>query len=583
MAHAICGDGSLDPGEECDDGGNVDGDGCSAVCLLSERPFEIERVLGFSLSNPAAGGAPFPTLLLTAPRMKAGNFMVSVHHTLPPEPWAFDPMLLTFTKSTVSTPTLVAREGGPMPDGVGTAEKVGSSGFYSDGNYTFWSLERNGAKSIWSSHAGVPELVAEAEVTPIPDGSGDLFTAFSNSDDWITWEDNIAFEAFGPSSSNSNGIYASIGGVLQTIAQVGDPSPNGGTYVNFDEPMIHGENILFEARTDPGYVGGIFGVIDGVARSIVTTDMLVPGSSENFDFFNVPRIDETTGTSVVFRAGSVTQDGIYVVQIGPAGVSEPTKIVEVGDPVPGHPGEVFTELGGGGVSFDGGVVVFLGTWGLPWPDHTKGIFARVDGLLVHVIDETETLDGKVIGTAVARVPPTGGLRLSGAGLGGREIAFSASFLDATSAVYLAKPRDPLASPGAAIAGVAADPTTPPGAVSPLESAASRVTAARAAMATTPPDRRRALAQLRQGVNKLMKAVNQGLDPASIEPTTLELVYFARSIASETIDEATARAGDPNRISRAVAVVSDGDMRASTGSFDRAVAAYLSAVRKAESA
>ncbi len=29
-----CGDGILDPGEECDDGNNVDGDGCSANCTL---------------------------------------------------------------------------------------------------------------------------------------------------------------------------------------------------------------------------------------------------------------------------------------------------------------------------------------------------------------------------------------------------------------------------------------------------------------------------------------------------------------------------------------------------------------------
>jgi uncharacterized repeat protein (TIGR01451 family) len=29
-----CGDGNLDPGEECDDGNNVDGDGCSADCTL---------------------------------------------------------------------------------------------------------------------------------------------------------------------------------------------------------------------------------------------------------------------------------------------------------------------------------------------------------------------------------------------------------------------------------------------------------------------------------------------------------------------------------------------------------------------
>ena len=36
-----CGDGTLDPGEECDDNGKVDGDGCSAYCRI-ETPENLE-------------------------------------------------------------------------------------------------------------------------------------------------------------------------------------------------------------------------------------------------------------------------------------------------------------------------------------------------------------------------------------------------------------------------------------------------------------------------------------------------------------------------------------------------------------
>ncbi len=35
----FCGDGVLDPGEECDDGNNIDGDGCSANCTTEEEEF----------------------------------------------------------------------------------------------------------------------------------------------------------------------------------------------------------------------------------------------------------------------------------------------------------------------------------------------------------------------------------------------------------------------------------------------------------------------------------------------------------------------------------------------------------------
>jgi cysteine-rich repeat protein len=34
----VCGDGELDDGEECDDGNNTDGDGCSATCTIEEPP-----------------------------------------------------------------------------------------------------------------------------------------------------------------------------------------------------------------------------------------------------------------------------------------------------------------------------------------------------------------------------------------------------------------------------------------------------------------------------------------------------------------------------------------------------------------
>ena len=44
----VCGDGILDPGEACDDGNNVDSDGCSANCLLEFRD------LGECISNTVA-------------------------------------------------------------------------------------------------------------------------------------------------------------------------------------------------------------------------------------------------------------------------------------------------------------------------------------------------------------------------------------------------------------------------------------------------------------------------------------------------------------------------------------------------
>jgi cysteine-rich repeat protein len=40
----FCGDGNLDPGEECDDGNNIDGDGCDANCMIEEPGLEVTKI-----------------------------------------------------------------------------------------------------------------------------------------------------------------------------------------------------------------------------------------------------------------------------------------------------------------------------------------------------------------------------------------------------------------------------------------------------------------------------------------------------------------------------------------------------------
>ena len=42
----ICGDGVLDPGERCDDGNKVNGDGCSAICEVETTAAEDCAAVG---------------------------------------------------------------------------------------------------------------------------------------------------------------------------------------------------------------------------------------------------------------------------------------------------------------------------------------------------------------------------------------------------------------------------------------------------------------------------------------------------------------------------------------------------------
>ena len=44
LSGPFCGDGNLDPGEECDDGGTVNGDGCSSNCVIEFCGDDIRQV-----------------------------------------------------------------------------------------------------------------------------------------------------------------------------------------------------------------------------------------------------------------------------------------------------------------------------------------------------------------------------------------------------------------------------------------------------------------------------------------------------------------------------------------------------------
>ncbi|APR78028.1 Multiple EGF-like-domain protein 3 precursor [Minicystis rosea] len=68
---AVCGNGTKEPGEQCDDSNVVGGDGCSATCTIEGIPSEVEPNSTFAQADARAAD-PTP-VLFTAPTLLAGS------------------------------------------------------------------------------------------------------------------------------------------------------------------------------------------------------------------------------------------------------------------------------------------------------------------------------------------------------------------------------------------------------------------------------------------------------------------------------------------------------------------------------
>ncbi len=75
----VCGDGTLSPDEQCEDGNTADGDGCGATCR-TER-FIVNTTTGGVQNHPAVGGAPGQRWTIT---YDSGN-MTTLIRTLAPD------------------------------------------------------------------------------------------------------------------------------------------------------------------------------------------------------------------------------------------------------------------------------------------------------------------------------------------------------------------------------------------------------------------------------------------------------------------------------------------------------------------
>lgn len=385
-----------------------------STTLAHAALFQLAKVLDTDTLVPGEGGITFDDVD-EPPGLSDGTVFVPLR-------FGISSIEAHFTATVGGTPVEIARDDGPMPDGVSTIRRFASRGFDISGSNLSFAPRRdsNGNDTYFATLSGSLQLVAEANVTAIPDVSGDLFTGLANTECCPMSGENYVFEGFGP--SDKNGIYTRINGTLQKIAQTGEPSPDGSTYSSaFDEPDIDGQNVVFESRTNAGATQGAFGVVGGTAISVATTNTTVPGQVDTFTFLDNPQI---SGSTAIFNGNSASVvEGIYRVNLSPS-VGTPTKVVQTGDAVPGVSGQVFSDLGDEGISMGGNVIGFEGGFNSGAED---GIFASVAGSLINLVDSTQMLDGKAVSS----------VDFAGEGIDGIQLAFSVDFDDNSEAVYIA--------------------------------------------------------------------------------------------------------------------------------------------------
>jgi len=128
-----------------------------------------------------------------------------------------------------------------------------------------------------------------------------------------------------------------------------------------------------------------------------------------------------------------------------------------------------------------------------------------------------------------------------------------------------------------------DPATPPAATSPLNTASRQLGLAQSQLSGVPPNPVAALRKIRLAVRSLERAVNRGLDPASVAQTLDDLVGFAREVADNAISDAINRGGKSKRIARAQQHLASGDAKRSSAQWPDAITKYNAALRKALSA
>lgn len=282
---AFCGDGIVDPGESCDDGNNVSGDGCTATCDLEQTPHTTTATWKIQNVDGSAGGCPtgFDTAIVVSWKVDASGHTIG---NCVPGQTPSDSCYLDIFDCAAGTGTT-----GPIPDTTKFPSAVGGKFL------TYVAITNHAGSSVYAESLSDVENLTSSNASFPSDAEHEHGTIYKNGGRFaLNWELNRAGSAISCSAAQSGGVS-----VISTLT-----GPN--TAVDDTFNCSDGEAGVV---TTGGLLAGTYTV------SVSALDMSSPGAALGAPTNLASKVIQSPAAAECSPADCVTDLGMVQLDAGP--------------------------------------------------------------------------------------------------------------------------------------------------------------------------------------------------------------------------------------------------------------------------
>lgn len=323
-----------------------------------------------------------------------------------------------------NTLKIVANTNTSIPSATGKFSSFGTPSL-DNGNVAFLGIGSNFfvQQGIYKSIGGKLNVIADYN-TAIPSGT-DNFTGFNRRGsvyvDPCLDAGNVAFRGYGPyiGSAEQAGIYTNIGGKLKVVANTNTSIPSGiGKFAEFSDFVIDQDSVAFIGiGSSLPLQEGIYANIGGQLKRIADTNTPIPGGQGSFSRFT-NYFASSEQTRIAFDNGSVVFNGFGSDNQQGIYTNISGTLKVVADRNTSIPGGTGKFTSFGTPSLDKGNIAFVGN---------GGVYTTLGGSLKKVIAANDSLNAKIVSS----------VSIGREALSENQIAFFVEFTDGSRGIYVA--------------------------------------------------------------------------------------------------------------------------------------------------